>query len=101
MVLLVAIVAIFWLAIFFGYHAANGSSFFDYLRGELEPLPDGLGEWKRIESSEDEPILEERLFFEEKSPTNLIRQRRTRDRVSGAILSTEPEIRVQRQRVRR
>lgn len=69
--------------------------------GDLEPLPDRVGEWCDVgESDEGDLVRQERYLVDERGGT-LLHQVRVRHRTSGEVVSVEPERRVKRRRVRR
>lgn len=98
-VLLALVVGAFWIAVFCGFHAATGGSFFDSFRGDFSPLPENVGEWSTVEETSTE-LVEERLLFDEARPAYLRLQRRVRERATGAITSVAPERTLARARER-
>ncbi len=124
---LVGVALVFWLSVFAVVFREGGGSFLDYLRGELEPLPEDLGTWRvvnpqpsDVRRSADEsgatidatfknapsPILRAQATIKEQrlllvSGERLVCQTRYRDRTTGLIVGTEPEETVVRRRARR
>lgn len=99
----VVVALVFWLTVFVVLFTAQGSSPLEYLFGPLEPLPDDLGIWHEKGAAPSSRLIrEERLLLPARGEraTTLLRQVRYRDRLSGEIVSSEPEQVVPRRRTK-
>lgn len=102
MISLVLLVFGFWAVIFLVFFVANGTSASEVFLGELEPLPERLGEWIELASLSSGELVEERhLLLGEGKSGVLVRQRRFRDPNTREIVRIEPEERVIRRRRKR
>jgi hypothetical protein len=100
---LVLTAILFWGAIFLVFFSAEGTSPLDFLLGAYEPLPDDLGEWRKLGPDEPSGLLREERWLlpgTDARASSLVRQVRFRHPETGTIVEVAPETLVPRGRRR-